>query len=79
MVVDSPEVFDSAKGSDKTKIVFPLVALFIFEKPERPCVLKRMFDFFSGGSGGFFVKLDVAHLRLQHDTEIRRISESIKI
>jgi len=36
MVVDSPEVFDSAKGSDKTKIVFPLVALFIFEKPERP-------------------------------------------
>jgi len=76
MVVDRPEVFDSAEGSDKTEIVLPLVSLLIFEKPERPGVLKGMFDFFSGGSGGFFsVEIDVAHLRLQHDTEIRRISE----
>ena len=40
MVVDSPKVFDSAERSDKTEIVFPLVAFFVFEKPERPAEVK---------------------------------------
>ena len=40
MVVDRPEVFDSAEGSDKTEIVLPLVSLLIFEKPERPAEME---------------------------------------